>query len=156
MSKTYDEEDEEFEDEEFDENDFDEQERRIKAVLGKSDLAVTARTVKKYLDYLKEHVELPCQLTGMEDFPWEERYVFGYGSKKEYEELKKTNPSYTDTFELLRFADANPNDGILVEARRVSDNKKFTLQLDYLQATDEDSPNYQLLDDYSTWFVNYR
>jgi hypothetical protein len=40
------------------------------------------------MDYLKRNIEFPCQLTGIEDFPWEEYYVFGPGSKKEYEKLK--------------------------------------------------------------------
>jgi hypothetical protein len=55
------------------------------------------------LHYLKENIELPCILTGIEDFPWEEKYVFGYGNKKEYEKLKKENPSFKDKFEILDF-----------------------------------------------------
>ncbi|MCB0045522.1 MAG: hypothetical protein H6642_11320 [Caldilineaceae bacterium] len=92
----------------------------------------------------------------MEDFPWEERYVFGYGSKTEYEKLKKTQPSYTDTFEFLGFDDeVDRGYGILVKVRRVADKRKFTVSLDDLEATDEQSTNCQLLDDFSVWFVNY-
>ena len=69
---------------------FEKQEKRIIAILGTKKLDVTRKTLNTYLEYLKNHVELPCQLTGIEDFEWEERYVFGFGSKKEYEELKKT------------------------------------------------------------------
>jgi hypothetical protein len=158
MSKMYEEEDdpEAFDEEEFDEDSFDEQEQRIAAILGQEDLEVTQKTAQKYFDYLKQHIQLPCQLTGIEDFPWEERYVFGFGDEEEYEELKKTRPSYTDTFELLSFAEATANDGILVEVRRLSDQKKFTLPLADLEAADEHSPNYQLLDDYAVWFVNWR
>jgi hypothetical protein len=158
MSKAYEADDDQdaFADEEFDGEDLDEQMQRIAAILGQDDLDVTQKTVNRYFDYLKQHVQLPCRLTGIEDFPWEERYVFGYGDEKEYERLKKTQPSYTDTFELMSFAEAQANDGILVEVRRVSDQKKFTLPLADLEAADEGSPNYQLLDDYSVWFVNYR
>jgi hypothetical protein len=46
--------------------------------------------------------------------------------------------------------------GILVNLKRVSDKKKFTLPLAELKATDEKLKNYQLLDDYSVWFVNNR
>lgn len=102
-------------------------------------------------------MEFPCHLTGIEDFSWEERYVFGYGSKTEYEKLKKTQPSYTDTFEFIGFDDEiNGGYGILVKVKRVSDKRKFTLPLADLKSTDEQSKNYQLLDDFSVWFVNYR
>jgi hypothetical protein len=40
--------------------------------------------------------------------------------------------------------------------RRLSDKKKFTLTLSDLQATDEQTKNYQLLDDFAVWFVNWR
>jgi hypothetical protein len=48
------------------------------------------------------------------------------------------------------------DDGILVHVRRLSDKKKFTLTLSDLQATDEQSKNYQLRDDFAVWFVNWR
>jgi hypothetical protein len=92
----------------------------------------------------------------MEDFPWEEHYVFGFGSKAEYERLKKTQPSYTDTFELLSLDEIDEDYGILAHVKRVSDKKEFTLPLADLESTDEGTRNYQLLDDYSYWFVNYR
>jgi hypothetical protein len=37
----------------------------------------------------------------MKDFSWEERYLLGGWDKKEYEELKKHNPSYTDEYDLV-------------------------------------------------------
>lgn len=139
-------------------SDFDAQEKRILKVLGEDEVPdVNDRTLKRYLAYLKENLELPCHLTGMEDFSWEERYVFGYGSQAEYEELKKTQPSYTDTFALLDFEEEiNANNGIHAKMERVSDKKKFTLPLADLEATDEESKNHQFLDDFSVWFVNYK
>jgi hypothetical protein len=137
--------------------DLDEQERRIARILGEGGIPkVNNKTLKIYLAYLKKNLEFPCYLTGMEDFSWEERYIFGHGSKTEYEELKKTQPSYKDTFELLGFDDAVEEDGIFANVKRVSDKKEFTLPLFELKATDEKSNNYQLLDDFSLWFVNYR
>jgi hypothetical protein len=136
---------------------MDEQDRRIARVLGIKNVPdVNKRTLRRYRDYLQANLEFPCLLTGIEDFPWEERYVFGFGSKAEYERLKKTQPSYTDTFELLGLDEMNEDYGILADVKRVSDKKKFTLPLADLEATDEKSRNYQLLDDYSVWFVNYR
>ena len=82
---------------------FEKQEKRIMTILGTKKLDVTRKTLCAYLKYLKNHVEIPCQLTGIEDFEWEEPYVFGFGSKREYQELKKTQPSYTDKFNLIDF-----------------------------------------------------
>ena len=59
---------------------YDRIEQRLMAILGKQDADDLFRgeaNLKRYLKYLKEHLAFPCLLTGMEDFPWEERYVFG-------------------------------------------------------------------------------
>jgi hypothetical protein len=73
-------------------SDFDEQERRIARILGEGEVPeVNNKTLRTYLAYLKKNLEFPCYLTGIEDFSWEERYVFGYGSKAQYEELKKVS-----------------------------------------------------------------
>lgn len=139
-------------------SDFDEQKRRIASVFGGDEVPeVNSKTLRAYLAYFKKNLEFPCYLTGIEDFSWEERYVFGYGSKTQYEELKKTRPSYTDTFKLLGFDDdIDEGYGILANVKRVSDKRKFALSLADLKATDEQSKNYQLLHDFSVWFVNYR
>jgi calcium binding protein len=138
-------------------SDFDEQERRIARTLGgKAALKVNPKTLRTYRDYLKNNLESPCYLTGIEDFPWEERYVFGFGSQAEYKRLKQTQPSYTDTFELLSFDEIDVDYGLRAQVKRVSDKREFTLPLADLEATDEQSKNHQLLDDYSVWFVNYR
>lgn len=136
---------------------IDKQDERIGSIFGGTILSVTEESLAKYLAYLKEHLELPCELTGIEDFDWEEYYVIGPGDQKEYERQKKTKPSYTDRYDLLSLADeADEWVGILVKVKRVSDKKKFTLPLAELKAADERSKNYQLLDDYSVWFVNSR
>ena len=137
---------------------FDKQEKRIMTILGTKKLDVTRATLKRYQKYLKRHVEFPCQLTGIEDFDWEEFYVFGPGDKREYEELKEIQPSYKDKFNLIDFVDNFDDweDGIFVVVRRESDRKKFVLPLADLKATDKKSKNYQFFDDYAVWFVNYR
>ena len=139
------------------------QEERIAQVLASGDIdneekqEKSSETIAKYLHYLRKNIEFPCIVTGLEDFPWEEKYVFGYGNKREYEKLKKDNPSYKDKFEILDFIeDEDYNDEqIFVKAKRLSDQKEFILELDYLKAVDKKSKNYQLLDDYSVWYVNY-
>ena len=139
------------------------QEERIAQILASGDIdneekqEKSSETIAKYLHYLRKNIEFPCIVTGLEDFPWEEKYVFGYGNKREYEKLKKDNPSYKDKFEILDFIeDEDYNDEqIFVKAKRLSDQKEFILELDYLKAVDKKSKNYQLLDDYSVWYVNY-
>lgn len=134
---------------------IDKQDERISSIFGGKIPKVTEESLATYLAYLKEHLELPCELTGIEDFDCEEYYVIGPGDQKEYERQKKTKPSYTDSYDLLSLADeADEWVGILVKVKRVSDKKKFTLPLAELKAADKRAKNYQLLDDYSVWFVN--
>lgn len=104
-----------------------------------------------------------CHHTGIEDFRWEELYVFGPDNKKEYEQLKKTQPSYTDRYELFEIVRNAESPWVMcyeedvgAGVRRISDGKKFLLGLSELEATDKKSRNYHLLDDYSVWFVNSR
>lgn len=138
--------------------DFATQQKRIAALFRSTEVpSVSDKTLKIYLDYLKSHLHQPCQQTGTEDFGWEEFYVFGPGSKQEYERLKKTRASYKDTFELLNLDDnIDENYGILANVKRISDKRKFALPLADLKAKDNNSENYQLLNDFSVWFVNYR
>ena len=137
---------------------LDKQDRRIMAILGQDDIDDIFRSdenLQVYLEYLKKNVEHPCLVTGMEDFPWEEKYVFGYGDEEEYEKLKKTNPSYKDTFTLLEFELIPEAERIFATVERVTDKKQFSLPLEDLEAKSKKSPNYQLLEDYSSWYVNY-
>ncbi len=50
-------------------------------------------SLEYYREYLTNNISFPFEVTGIEDFDWEEFYVLGPGSKSEYEKLKKTNPS---------------------------------------------------------------
>ncbi len=107
-------------------------------------------------NYLEINLELPVKLTGIEDFNWEEYYIFGPGDEREYEELKKTRPSCRDTFNMIRIDDYRDDDyGLFAKLTRVSDKKRFQISLADLKAIDIESKNYQLLDDYSVGFVNY-
>lgn len=147
------EDDDDDDDETFDVEQF---EGKIKKILGNSRIKVNQKTLNKYFKYLKENLELPCYLGGSEEFLWEEEYLYGPGKTKEYEKLKKTNPSYTDVFVLENFQPKfDETDGIMVDVKRVSDQREFTLSLAELEPSDEDSPNYILLEDYSIWFINY-
>ena len=61
-----------------------------------------------------------------------------------------------DKFKLTSLSeDISEDEGILVEVERVSDRKTFTLPLWQLEEAEPTTKNYQLIDDYVTWFENY-
>ena len=70
---------------------MDADEKRIHAILG-DDNERTMQNASRYQSHLLKNLSLPVIVTGTEDFPWEEPYVFGGWSQREYEKLKKTNP----------------------------------------------------------------
>lgn len=135
---------------------MDKWDERILRILQSDDTGKTKKNLEKYLDYLKKNLSYPCVLTGIEDFNWEEFYIFGPGYKEEYEQLKKTKPSYADRFELLEFLDkVDLILGIFAKVKRGADEKIFLIPLADLKAADRKSENYQLLHDFSVWIVNY-
>jgi hypothetical protein len=142
---------------------FDEQENRIKQVFGAAEVpSVRADTLQTYCSYLKQNLEVPCLLTGIESigyFGWEERFEFGYGSKAEYERLRKERGSYHDQYTLEEF-EAAIEDGwnidIVVKVKRTTDGKRFTIPLSELEVVDKASDNYVRLNDYTVWMVNWR
>ena len=89
--------------------------------------------------------------------------MIGPGSPKEYERLRKNQPSYQDTFELIAIEQEVYSEWMMFygedltgRVRRKSDGKEFYLGLAEIKAVDKKSVNYQLLDDYAVWFVNNR
>lgn len=138
-------------------NEFDERHNRIVEALGEATAPeVNLENLEKYRDFLEANIELPCYLTGIEDFDWEEFYIFGPGDEEEYKELKKTRPSHTDIFEFIGFNEMlSDNRGIFADVQRKYNGKKFVLPLADLKATDNNSKNYQLLHDFSVWLINY-
>jgi len=131
-------------------------EQKLEEILGTTNLEVNQTNLKKYLKYLKQNLTIPCLVTGMEEFEWEEYYTMGNGSKKEYQKLKKTKPSYTDQFNLLKLDDKlDVKYGVFATLERTTDNRQFTLPLAELEAVVEDSVNAELLEDYGMWFFSY-
>ena len=132
------------------------QESRIAQILGEDNLNVSDVSLEMYRSYIQKNIVLPCELTGIEDFSWEEFYILGPGDKNEYEKLKKTRPSYSDTYIFISFDDLiDYTEGLLAKVQRVSDKKHFDLPLADLKVTDKTSQNYQLIDDYAVWYLNY-
>lgn len=137
---------------------MDDQDKRIASIFDMDEVPeVTDETLRTYLQYIRDNVDTTCEITGIEDFKWEEYYIIGPGSKKEHEKLRKTRPSFMDTYKIIGFDDEPEDDyGILVNLRRISDKKKFTLPLAELKVTYKKHSSYQTIDDFSVWFVNWR
>ena len=140
---------------------MDAQDKRILAVIGDYENVDFDEARHKFYQHLKTNLILPCEVTGIEDFGWEEIYVFGPGNQKEYKHLKKTQPSYTDKYELLGIDRdihsewmMSGEDDIAARVKRISDGKEFVLGLSELKAIDKKSEQYKLLDDFSVWIVN--
>jgi hypothetical protein len=142
---------------------LDAQDARIEAIVGNDEETSFDDCVDKFYDHLSKSLQLPCDVTGIEDFRWEEYYVIGPGSPKEYERLRKNQPSYQDIFELVAIEQEVYSEWMMFygedlagRVRRKSDGKEFYLGLAEIKAVDKKSVNYQLLDDYAVWFVNNR
>ncbi len=135
---------------------LDEQEKRIAEVLGDTDIDYSDEKLEKYRKFLEANLNPNLLLTGREDFPWEERFLFGYGDKYEYKEMKKTRPSCKDLFRFMAIEDEIDDRWKLVaKVKRLSDRKFFSIPLCDLEPKDEECPDYQILKDYSSWITNW-
>ena len=142
---------------------FDAQQARIDAIFGDDEELSFEQAFEQFYQHLTQSLQLPCDVTGIEDFRWEAYYVLGPGDGAEYVKLCKTQPSYQDTFELLSIEKEMVSEWMLfggedlaARVRRQSDNKQFYLGLAEVEAVEQGTGNYQILDDYSLWFVNNR
>jgi hypothetical protein len=141
-----------------------EEEQRIQRILAAiGDVHVAAdEAFRRWYRHLASRLLLPCDVTGIEDFQWEEFFVVGPGNRAEYRSLRQNQPSYRDVFELMSITLDSQSEWCMVpdelkaHVRRKTDGKRFVLGLSELKATNKDSQNYQMLHDYSVWLVNYR
>ena len=69
--------------------------KRIAKVLGKEEPPeVKEKTLKIFLKHLRKNIEVPCTLTGSEDFEWEEFYPPSQkATGLPVDECEKGNPS---------------------------------------------------------------
>ncbi len=136
---------------------MDADEARISKILETKEVpAVSEENLLKYRKYLLQHLDRKAILTGREDFPWEEKYVFGPYSRTEYEKLKRTNPSYTDEYELIDILENEIEENDLIaKIKRLSDRRIFAIGLSWLTTKKNNGKDYQLLDDFATWVVNW-
>ena len=71
---------------------MDAQDARIEEIVGDDEDAAFDECVDKFHDHLERALRLPCDVTGIEDFRWEEYYVVGPGDPKEHERLRHWTP----------------------------------------------------------------
>ena len=113
----------------------DEQDLRIEKILGRCDSPVSSATLKKYLKFLKDCLELPVAVEGMDDLQ-------------------------NETFKLLKidYDVEDENYGLMGSVIPLEGNSRSTdlVPLCDLEVINDKSANHQLLNDYSVWFVNNR
>ena len=129
-------------------------EKYTSLVLGEN-VSRTHKSAKKWKLFLEKNISDPIRVTGIEDFPWEEPYIFGDWCEEEYEELKETNPSYTDEYDLHKLILDKRSDTIEALVCRISDKKEFTIPLDWLEGMSDLEKENQILDAYAVWHVNH-
>lgn len=136
---------------------MDKEEKRIAKALGAQEVpGVDEGNLLKYRKYLLEQMDKGTVLTGREDFPWEEKYLIVPGNRAEYERLKKENPSYKDDYKLIDISEEEIEENDLVaQVERLSDKKCFTIGLSWLTTKNKQSKDFQPLDDFATWVVNW-
>ena len=130
---------------------------RIAKVFGNDEIPmVDKETLLKYRQHVLHNIDRMAVIVGREDFPWEEKYVFGGGSHVEYEKLKRTRPSYTDEYELIDILqDIVEENDLTATVKRLSDGKRFEIGLSWLRTKKKNGKDHQLLDDFATWAVNW-
>ena len=133
---------------------MDAEEKRIQGILGDDDER-NLRNAERYRQFLLTKLAFPLLATGNEDFPWEEPYVFGLWDQDEYKKMKKTRPSYTDTFEIKTLEPPDEDEDVIADVLRISDGKRFKIGLSWLTTADDTDTAHTLLRDYGVWHTNY-
>ena len=125
---------------------LDVQDARIEEIIGDDEGATFDDCLDTFYGHLESSLQLPCAVTGIEDFRWEEFYVIGPGDPKEHERLRKNQPSYKDTFKLLAIENDVVSewmmfhgDDVAGHVRRKADGKEFYLGLAEIEAVDKKS-----------------
>lgn len=119
---------------------------------------VNSKTLKKYYQFLQRQLPRDVLMTGRESmgyFGWEERFEWGPGNEGEYRQLIQENASYKDQFKFVSVHQDNEYTGVYANVIRISDHKTFHIPLEDLEVCDEKIAQWQVIEDYAAWFVNF-
>ena len=119
---------------------------------------VNQGTIKKYFQYLSLNLDEGLLLTGRESlgyFAWEEAFEWEGAKDHAYNQLRKKNGSYEDKYLLQSLHEIVDGTVIMASVLREVDKKAFNIPLEDLEVCSRDSVEYELLEDYSYWVVNF-
>lgn len=120
---------------------YEEQEARVQQIFGLAEDEelpdVDLETLEVYYHHLKRHLSFPFAAT----------YTEGVGPLKD--ETYSITVTGLEDFEMI-----DEFYGLVCEGRE--GRRKIVVPLAIVEVTDEQSKNYQLVDDYCFWFWNYR
>ena len=128
--------------------------KHLNAALGEDALRSASNTLR-WLNYILNQVALPTKVSGIEEFSWEEPYLMGGWDQKEYEELKKNNPSYSDMYDLVGISLPENGDTLMAEIVRISDQTTFHMRLCLLEGWSGDKDTDSIIETYVYWHYNY-
>lgn len=119
---------------------------------------VNALTIKQYFQYLNKKITTGLLLTGRESlgyFSWEERFEWEGETGSNYDRLRRDKGSYKDKYFLQSLYERTNEMQITATVMRKNDKKVFEIPLNDLEVCHKNSKEYQILEDYSYWFVNF-
>lgn len=119
---------------------------------------VTPEMLTQYHNFLLDKLHSGLKMTGREClgyFGWEESFIGSDGNEKEYEALKQRFASCDDKFKFIRLTQWNEEFGLMAEVKRMTDQRLFVIPLVDLEVCKQKIKEYQWVEDYSSWFVNF-
>lgn len=117
---------------------------------------VSGKSLVTYGTYLKQHLASPLRVQASEEFDWEEPYLLSGLDSPEYKALRADQPSHLDVFMLTAIPDIpDAASGLLAEVRREGDEKQFVVPLHLIEAIDPKSSDFEVLKEYTIWFLMY-
>lgn len=114
------------------------------------------KNLKIYFDHLQKNLRKPIILKVLEETPWDILHFIGHALHSS-EVLKSKIPLIKDKFEFIELVnDFDEQYGLYAMVERLNDRKHFKLVLFELMCVEKNSKNYELINDYSDWFLtNY-
>ena len=148
-----------------DEDYFDEQDLRVIKILAPEQLSnlddvpsVNNDFLALYFEYLNERLLPGLLLTGTDTtgyFSWEEPFEWQENKGAVYDKLRKGKGSFREKYTLQSLFQSEISRFIIAIVLRENDNKMFEIDLEDLKLCSENHIEYELIEDYSYWVVNY-